>query len=84
MNTSESPFVNFEYIKEKFIQGEYDYVLVAQIGSNEQLKKLPNPLFLEEIKILDGYSDDMYDRLKRFLGRGSKPLIYTYRFRYKS
>lgn len=82
LSPDRSPFCDLGYIERKFKEGGYKDVFVAGM---EELKFRGDSekVTLEEIKVIDGYSEDLYDRLKRAIGHPSNPLIHLYHFKYK-
>ena len=77
-----NPFSDLEFIEEKFEEG-FDDVFVTTKMNEIEFRGTSENVILKDTLRIDGDSGDLYDRLKRFIGRPSKPMRYLYHFKYK-
>ena len=73
---------DLEYLEKIFVnEGYKDIFVVKRFGLNFVGKS--DRVFIKEKKIIDGNSGDLYDRIKTFIGRPSRPVIHVFHLQLK-
>lgn len=72
-----------DIIEKKYKKIDHKDIFIVREGEfrfSGESKKLT----FKNLKIVDGDSEDLYDKFKRFIGKPSKPRIYVYSFGYSN
>jgi hypothetical protein len=74
---------DLRYIESKFIDGKYqDIFVVVSVRDGLKFKGKSKRVILKGLKVVDGDSGDLFDRLKRVIDIPSQPSIYVYHFKF--
>lgn len=79
LQPAQNPFADLDFIRLNLSQGRFKDIYVLKRGEVE-FRGAMKDMALKEKLVLDGDSGDLYDRMKRFIARPSRPSIYMYRF----